>query len=103
MKILVTGAAGFIGSHLVDLLLSKNIKVIGIDNYEVGRKSNIKHNLKNLNFSFFECDICDFNSLENYVKKVDGIIHLAALADIVPSINKPKHILIQMLMAHLIY
>ena len=45
MKILVTGAAGFIGSHLVDLLLSKNIKVIGIDNFKVGRKSNIEHNL----------------------------------------------------------
>ena len=90
MKILVTGAAGFIGSHLVDLLLSKNIKVIGIDNFKVGRKSNIEHNLKNINFSFFECDICDFNSLENYVKKMDGIIHLAALADIVPSINNPE-------------
>ena len=90
MKILVTGAAGFIGSHLVDLLLSKNIKVVGIDNFEVGRKSNIEHNLKNINFSFFKCDICDFNSLENYVKNIDGIIHLAALADIVPSINNPE-------------
>ena len=89
MKILVTGAAGFIGSHLVDLLLSKNYEVIGIDNLEVGRKSNLDDHIDNPRFSFFEANICDKKSIEEYFKDISIVVHLAALADIVPSINHP--------------
>ena len=53
---LVTGAAGFIGSHMVDYLLKKNFNVIGIDNLKNGRLENIKHNLKNKKVSFFKTD-----------------------------------------------
>ncbi len=89
MKILVTGAAGFIGSHLVDLLLSKNHEVIGIDNLEVGRRSNLDVHIDNPKFSFYESNICDKKSIEEYFKDISIVVHLAALADIVPSINHP--------------
>ena len=89
MKVLVTGAAGFIGSHLVDLLLSKKHEVIGIDNLEVGRKSNLDDHIDNPRFSFFEANICDKKSIEEYFKDISIVVHLAALADIVPSINHP--------------
>lgn len=89
MKVLVTGAAGFIGSHLVDLLLSKNHEVIGIDNLEVGRRSNLDEHIDNPKFSFFEANISDKKSIEQYFKDISTVVHLAALADIVPSINHP--------------
>ena len=58
-NILITGCAGFIGSHLCDLFLKKEFRVIGIDNFMTGSKENIKHNLENKNFTFIEHDICD--------------------------------------------
>ena len=61
---LVTGAAGFIGSHMVDYLLNKNFDVIGIDNLKNGRLDNIKHNLKSKKFSFFKMDIFKINNLK---------------------------------------
>ena len=61
---LVTGAAGFIGSHMVDYLLNKNFDVIGIDNLKNGRLDNIKHNLKSKKFSFFKMDILKINNLK---------------------------------------
>ena len=90
MKIIVTGGAGFIGSHLVDALLGLDHEVTAIDNLSIGRVENIKHNLDNPNFSFVKADIIDFDSIEAFFKKTDWVFHLAALADIVPSIEKPE-------------
>ena len=88
MKSLITGGAGFIGCHLTERLVKLNHKVIILDNLSTGRKRNldkIKHKVK-----FIKCDISKDNNLAKYFNKVDFIFHLAALADIVPSIENPK-------------
>lgn len=87
MKILVTGGAGFIGSHLVEYLL-KNNEVIVLDNFSTGRKENLSH-LNNKNLHIYQVDICDIDLIKSYFKDIDYVFHLAAIADIVPSIQKP--------------
>ena len=89
MKTLVTGGAGFIGSNLVDELISRGHKVIVLDNFSTGRKSNLKHHTKN-NLKIINIDISKSKSLEKYFKGVNYVIHLAGLADIVPSIENPE-------------
>lgn len=96
MKILVSGCAGFIGSHLCETLLSLNHKVIGIDNmnnyYDVNQKNqNIKilQNHKNSNnFKFFKEDILNTNIINEY--KPNIVCHLAAMAGVRYSIENPK-------------
>ena len=90
MKTLITGGCGFIGSHLADLLVDLDYEVVVIDNLSVGRKENISHLLEKSKFTFIKADIVDFDSIENVFKGVDWVFHLAALADIVPSIENPK-------------
>ena len=90
MKIIVTGGAGFIGSHLVDALLDLDYDVIAIDNLSIGRIENISHNLDKSKFTFLNADIVDFDAIEGVFENTDWVFHLAALADIVPSIEKPK-------------
>jgi len=87
---LVSGAAGFIGSHLTDFLLAQGNKVIGIDSLDVGRLDNLAVAYKNPNFVFHHEDIFTSNQLTNLLKDVDTVFHLAALADIVPSIEIPQ-------------
>ena len=87
-KILVTGCAGFIGSHLTEYLLLKKNNVIGIDNLSNGKLKNLESFQHQKNFNFINCDIN--NDKINYIlDEVDIVYHLAALADIVPSIQKP--------------
>ncbi|MEL0246818.1 MAG: GDP-mannose 4,6-dehydratase [Alphaproteobacteria bacterium] len=90
MRILVTGCAGFIGSHLTETLLNQGFKVYGIDNLSNGKLSNISFFNKNTNFIFLEYDINEIDKFEKVLDEVDVIYHLAALADIVPSIQNPK-------------
>ena len=88
MKAIVTGGAGFIGSHMVDLLVKNNYEVTIIDNLANGRLDNIKHH-KGI-VKFVNADIGDYeNNLSEYFEDVDYVFHYAALADIVPSINEP--------------
>ena len=89
MKILVTGGAGFIGSHLVEKLI-KNNKVIVIDNYSTGRYENIKHLSKNKNLTVYKKDIYS-DKIDYLFKDVNTVFHIAALADIVPSIQNPTN------------
>lgn len=89
MKVLVTGVAGFIGSHLLVKLLSHEIDVVGLDNLSIGKISNINNYLKDPKFEFHNGDIRDLKLVNKLVSKIDAIIHLAALADIVPSIESP--------------
>jgi UDP-glucose 4-epimerase len=90
VKILVTGAAGFIGSHLVDRLLLDKHEVLGIDNLSVGNLKNLESALSNKSFKFIGADVrfSDELTLPDY--EFDAILHLAALADIVPSIENPE-------------
>ena len=89
MRILVTGVAGFIGSHLLEKLLSHKIDVVGLDNLSVGKLSNINNYLRDPKFDFYNGDIRDVKLVNDLVSKIDAVIHLAALADIVPSIENP--------------
>jgi len=89
MKYLVTGGAGFIGSHLVDLLLKDEYDVIVIDNFSTGRPDNLLHQKGNKNLNLIEADIADLDRIRPYFKGVHTVFHLAALADIVPSIVNP--------------
>ena len=87
MKAIVTGGAGFIGSHMVDLLVKENFEVLVIDNLINGRVENIN---KSSNVKFLKADISDYSvSLDEYFEDVDYVFHFAAMADIVPSINNP--------------
>ena len=87
-KVIVTGGAGFIGSHLVDALLSKGFKIIVLDNFSTGRPQNLRHILDKI--QLVECDISKSGKWENLFKNTDYVFHLAALADIVPSIENPN-------------
>jgi len=87
-KCLVTGGAGFIGSHLVNALLEQEYDVIVLDNFVSGRLKNLDH-LEN-KIKLIEYDISEKGNWQNYFENVDWVFHLAALADIVPSIEKPE-------------
>ncbi len=85
---LVTGGAGFIGSHLVERLLADGHRVTVIDNFSTGRIENLSH-LKNNNLKIIEADINDDAKTSPHYQGVDWVFHIAALADIVPSIVNP--------------
>lgn len=87
--ILVTGAAGFIGSNLVETLLAKGYQVSGLDNFATGHRKNIEAFLVNENFSFTEGDIRDLATCQEACKTVDFILHQAALGSVPRSINDP--------------
>lgn len=91
MNVLVTGGAGFIGSHLVDILLENGHFVVAIDNMLLGKKENIEHNLSNKNFRFYKCEILDYESLNQMFKEnnFDVVFHMAANSDIAKSHINP--------------
>ena len=89
MNCLITGGAGFIGSNLADGLLDLGHEVIVLDNFSTGRPQNLVH-VKN-KIKLVECDISKPGEWQNLFDDIDYIFHLAALADIVPSIEKPDH------------
>jgi UDP-N-acetylglucosamine/UDP-N-acetylgalactosamine 4-epimerase len=96
---LVTGAAGFIGSNLLEKLLTLNQKVVGLDNFDTGHQHNIDQAIhdankaigKNLsmNFKFFKGDIRDLNDCNDACNGVDYVLHQAALGSVPRSIENP--------------
>jgi len=88
IKYIITGGAGFIGSHLVESLVKKNKKVVVLDNLSTGRLENIKKFLNKI--KFIKCDISKKGKWTNEFKGKCYIFHLAALADIVPSMQNPE-------------
>lgn len=86
---LVTGGAGFIGSHLVDLLLDQNMEVRVIDNLTGGSLRNLEHQNSNDLLKLEVQDILTIDIQHSIFKNVDWIFHMAGIGDIVPSIEKP--------------
>lgn len=86
---LVTGGAGFIGSHLVERLLQEGHKVTVLDNFSTGRCENLASLGRGSDLSVHEADIAEYESISHFFHGVDWVFHLAALADIVPSIQRP--------------
>jgi len=89
MHCLVTGGAGFIGSHLVERLLAEGMSVTVIDNFSTGRQANLAHAANNPNLRIHQADVSDGARIAPLFQNVDWVFHLAALADIVPSIQMP--------------
>ena len=87
MKSIITGGAGFIGSHLVDYLLNKDHEITVLDNFSTGHRENLRHVSKKINL--IECDISKKGKWEDEFVDANYVFHLASLADIVPSIQKP--------------
>ncbi len=89
MKILVTGAAGFIGSNLVDRLLDEGNEVIGFDNLSTGQLRFLNKAKKNNKFIFIEGDLLDKEKINNSLKNIDFVFHLAANADVRFGLDHP--------------
>jgi UDP-glucose 4-epimerase len=89
MKCLVTGGAGFVGSHVAERLLNDGHDVVVLDNFASGRRENLDSCIANPALSFHEVDIADFAQAAPHFKDVDWVFHIAALADVVPSIEQP--------------
>ena len=90
MKTIVTGGCGFIGSHMVDRLLEEGHEVIVIDNCSTGRTENLAHQKGNKNLKIVFEDICNYEKIFLLFEGIDWVFHFAALADIVPSIQRPE-------------
>lgn len=89
MKVLVTGGAGFIGSHLVDRLLAQGHQVVLLDNLSTGRTSTIENNLGNQGFVFYEGSILDDELVTRVATGCDAIFHLAAVVGVGYVVTNP--------------
>lgn len=89
-KILVTGCAGFIGSHLCEKLISLGYHVVGIDNFSTGKKKFIESLIGNKSFEFKKLDLLNDKKLHRYFKNVKLVFHLAANADVRNGFLHPK-------------
>jgi len=89
--VLVTGAAGFIGSHLVDQLLERGYEVVGLDNMSTGTLDNLNKSMQNDRFTFFRMDITRLDDLTKLMKdqSVRAVFHEAAIASVSRSIRDP--------------
>jgi UDP-glucose 4-epimerase len=90
MKALVTGGAGFIGSHLVDRLMKKGYEVRVLDNLSAGRVDNIKHWIGNERFEFIKGDMVDIDIVKKALEGVDVVFHLAANPEVRISYQSPE-------------
>ncbi len=82
MQILVTGCAGFIGSNMVDRLLSNGFNVVGIDNFSTGQIRFLDSALQNSNFNLIKADLLDLESLKSVFRGCELVYHFAANADV---------------------
>jgi UDP-glucose 4-epimerase len=89
MRAVVTGGAGFIGSHMVDLLLERGFEVRVIDNLATGRLDNLAHQASNPKCVFQQMDVCDLQAGSPLFEGVNYVFHFAGIGDIVPSMERP--------------
>ena len=89
MKYLITGGAGFIGSHLSDALIARGDQVVALDNLTTGNKSNIDQLLGHPNFTLIEGSILDSQLVDEVVQSVDHVLHFAAAVGVFNIIDKP--------------
>src|SRR5579883_1681760 len=89
MKAVVTGGAGFIGSHMVDLLLARDFQVEAVDNLITGRLENLQHHAGNKRFAFHQLDMCALEPDSPIFAGADYVFHFGGIGDIVPSIDRP--------------
>jgi UDP-glucose 4-epimerase len=89
MRVLVTGGAGYIGSHLADRLLADGHDVVVLDNLSLGKVANIEHNLHNPRFRFVEGDILDSHLMGQMADECDAVYHLAAIVGVTHVLNDP--------------
>ena len=90
-RVLITGAAGFIGSNLTDALLDLGAEVIGVDNLFNGRLENLNEAMKNSKFQFHKGDVRDLNFLLDIFDNVDIVFHEAAFASVPQSVKMPEN------------
>lgn len=88
-RILITGGAGFVGSHLLDRFLKNDLEVVVLDNLQAGKLENISRNITNKNFRFVRGDIRDFGFVKSLVKGVDAVFHQAAIVSVPQSLENP--------------
>ncbi|WP_316346937.1 NAD-dependent epimerase/dehydratase family protein [Desulfuromonas acetoxidans] len=88
MHIIITGGAGFIGSHLTEMLLDQGHSVTVIDNFSTGKRSNLPGSSNHL--TVHELDVCNFEGVLNHTKGADAIVHLAAVASVQASVEAPR-------------
>lgn len=89
MRILLTGGAGFIGSHLSDVLLRNKHEVVGIDDFSTGSRENVAHLAENPHYSLVEGDIRDRKALRAAMQGCDGVVHLAARIGLKAIVKSP--------------
>lgn len=95
MRVLVTGGAGFIGSHLVEMHLDRGDEVRVVDNLRTGRAENIKPFLSNPGFEFFKADLADWPGLDKAAQWADRIYHMAAIVGVQRVIEDSLEVLTQ--------
>lgn len=92
MKVVITGAAGFIGSNLTELLLSKGHEVVGVDNFDdyyTGKAAFLEKSSGNPAFSLIEADILDLEHMKGIISGADAVVHMAAQAGVRSSVKDP--------------
>jgi UDP-glucose 4-epimerase len=88
-RVVVTGGSGFIGSHLVERLLADGHTVVILDDFATGRMENLAQFKNNPQLSVHRVDVSDYAGVKQFFEGIDWVFHLAALADIVPSMQQP--------------
>lgn len=89
MRVLITGGAGFVGSHLTDLLLARGDQVVVLDDLSTGRHDNIRHHLGDPNFEFVLGSILNESLVDDAIRRCDAVLHLAAAVGVELIVGRP--------------
>jgi len=89
MRVLITGGAGYIGSHLADRVLADGHEVVVLDNLSLGKMANIDHNLQNKQFRFVEGDVLNVDLVDKLVEQSEVVYHLAAVVGVKHVLDDP--------------